>query len=53
MLLLTVIAFGLVVVSRVNTRDGLGRRLWYLMGQRMSEGDFFQLVQTLLAAAPQ
>ena len=44
---------GLVVVSRVDTRDGLGRRLWYLMGQRMSEGDFFQLVQKILLAAPQ
>ena len=44
---------GLVVVSRVDTRDGLGRRLWYLLGQRMSEGDFFQLVQKILSAAPQ
>lgn len=43
---------GLIVVSRVDTRDGLGRRLWYLMGQRMSEGDFFQLVQKVLSAAP-
>ena len=43
---------GLVVVSRVDTRDGIGRWVWNVVGKRSSESSFFQLVHKILAAAP-
>ncbi len=44
---------GLVVVSRVDTRDSFGRRVWYMFGKRSSESSFFELVHKILAAAPE